>query len=393
MQPRPKRLIYLPIEPYDSRYTEYVSVPGGMFERCANALGVEVHSIRPDPYVRSISVGQVLDPVKRSHWAFQQTDVLQQLIVRGEYKPETDVIYIEDFWHPGFEMIPYTMDLLNSWFPIYSFCHAQSVDPNDFTERMAWWMRGFEQAWAQVQEGIFVAAPELKQMLLAGRVAPHRKVHSTGTVWNSQYLRERYDIELDDILDKEKIVVFSSRWDVEKQPTVFCSLADLVLSDRSDIKFIVCTGNAKLKSNEPALLERAKQMQNRYGSRFQVCEGLSKQQYFDILKSAKVQFNCALQDFVSYTLLEATLCRCAPLYPKYLTFPAALHNDPAHLYDPGDFSQMQEKLYALIDGPVNDYRWVYEKYEYSVHRMLQAMHFDVPPIKILPTLLEELGQR
>jgi trehalose-6-phosphate synthase len=49
--------------------------------------------------------------------------------------------------------------------------------------------------------------------------------------------------------------------------------------------------------------------------------GLTKQEYYDILCESSVQINTSLQDWVSYTLLEATCANCQLIYPNERSFP------------------------------------------------------------------------
>jgi glycosyltransferase involved in cell wall biosynthesis len=389
-----KRLIYLPLERYRERYTEYLSGPRGIFETQCRELGVEVLALRPNDLIYRVSQGQVLDPHLRCLWAFDQTERLVEMIAKKEIDPQTDVIYIEDFWHPGFEMIPYTAHVcLNRRLNIYAFCHAQSVDPNDFTYPMRWWMRSMERGWASYLSGIFVAAGELKDMLHEGAVADN--VFPTGTVFSADTLREYYPGYVDDrekhlkIKDAQKNVVFSSRWDTEKNPLFFLTLAKSVLKERKDVHFTICTGASELKSNDPALVARAHAVRDMYPENVQLLTGLTKASYYFELACAKVQFNCAKQDFVSYTLLEAATFDAAPLYPAYLTFPDALHHKGAHLYEPGSIADAKATLYPLLDSPTKDYSWVYGKYQLSVQRMLSTMGFAVPVVPSLEDCIKD----
>lgn len=376
------RLFYVPLELYRERYTEYLSGPNGMFERQAKELGVDVVPIRPNSRVNTIETGVVLDPIARCSWAFEQTQQLVQMITTG-FITNKDVIYFEDFWHPGMEMVPYAMSLVDrEQIKLYAFNHAQSVDPNDFTANMPW-MRAFEIAWAKRLSGIFCAANELAQMMTTGW-GSSSQYHSTGTVFDHRVLYDIVGLSEDwDCKDPERpnTVVFSSRWDKEKDPAFFCQLADAVLKERDDVAFVVCTGAKELRSNDPSLLELAKNMQQHHGEgSFKVLADLTKADYYNVLADSSVQFNCARQDFVSYTLLEAATFGCAPLYPNRDTFPDALHHHESHLYKPGNVFDAKLKLYALLGGPLKSYEWVYKKYERSVHRMLRVMGFDVPAV-------------
>lgn len=405
----PKRLIYIPIEPYQARSTEYMSVEGGVYETCFEELGVPFVTLRPDPalhtFSKEIRSGLVLDAVQRASWGFQQTEQLLGMISNGWCNPEEDVIYIEDFWHPGFEMIPYAQSMLLGYdqakhVPVYSFCHAQSTDPYDFTYPMRGWIRDMERGWAKYQSAIICACLEMVEQWNLGGL-PAAKLRPCGLAFNAKAVLRIANMTYctqSEVQGRDKVVVFSSRWDTEKNPDFFMSLIHKVLRHRTDVRFIICTGHKKLKSNDPGLLEALDRLIESERGRVFLIEGLSKSGYYRVLREAKVQFNCADQDFVSYTLLDAAVNGCAPLYPRHLTFPDALNNSKLNLYCPSDLDDAASKLFVLLDTPLEDYSWVWQKYETSVARMLQAMGWEfrlrdaqgkewpVPQIAFLNTL-------
>jgi glycosyltransferase involved in cell wall biosynthesis len=360
--------IYVPLEQYKERYTEFLSGPTGVVATALKEKGIQHIALRPNPVLNRITKGFVLDPVARCSWAFRQTESLVSMLLDGGISSD-DVIYIEDFWHPGMEMIPYAMDIANVHPKLYAFCHAQSVDPNDFTYAMLSWIRDFETAWGKCLTGIFTASDVLTDWIALGSIAPLSKIHTIGTVFSSQKLKR---FHRPGTHRKTKRVVFSSRWDKEKQPGFFMDLVERVKQERSDIEFVVCTGFKELVSNDPALVARAKSLA-KTTPQFKIYEDCDRSFYYGMLDASKVQFNCALQDFVSYTLLEATTFGCAPLYPNYLSFPEPLNNDPRHLYSPWDQLEVKEKLYALLDSPEGEYSWVYLPFEQSFDKALKIM--------------------
>lgn len=398
----PSKLIYLPIEAYQSRSTEYMSVKGGVYESCFLEAGVEFEAIRPWSGVNEIQRGIVVDYLTRSRWGFAQIETLLRRLSEGSLDPAEHVIFIEDFWTPGFEMIPYAQSLkygydVTKHVPVYSFCHAQSTDPHDFTARMSYWMRSMEKGWADYQSGIVCASKEMIQQWLRGGL-PSGKLKLCGLSFNADAMRRMFNVPAQLPRRRDPSVVFSSRWDEEKNPDYFLALAEHYASHRPEVQFIVCTGLDTLTSNEPALLSKLHDYCLRFKN-LQVETGLSKERYFRLLRSAKVQFNCASQDFVSYTLLDAMLNGCAPLYPDILTFPDALNNSGKNLYSShGSFKSTShigikdcvKKLDALLDSDWEDYSWVYRKYEASTKRKLAAMGFhqfeSVPSLAWLNSL-------
>jgi len=366
---------------YSERYTRYQSSPNGVIERQLKELGVEYITVRPHERVHKITTGVVLDPVARCQWAFQQTQELVEGIVRGVIFTSQDVIFLEDFWHPGMEMIPYAASSVNRSVKMYAFNYAQSVDPHDFTYGWREWIRPFEKAWVNCLDGVFCAAKELEAMMLTGwgRSCPY---HVVGLPYDHRVVWEMAEVPRDynPIQDARSCqVIYTSRWDMEKNPEFFCQLIDAVMRERSDIKFAVCTGAPQLRSNNASLIAQALTMEQKYPFNFKIFLNQTKQEYFTHLRNSQVQFNCASQDFVSYTLLDATAFGCMPLYPDYLTFPDALHHRDEFLYEKGNVTNAKRKLYNLIDKvEYQDVSWVYGKYERSVHRMLFQMGFPVP---------------
>ena len=68
--------------------------------------------------------------------------------------------------------------------------------------------------------------------------------------------------------------------------------------------------------------------------RFIILEKQTKTQYYELLNKAKIIFNCSMQDWVSFTLLEATTFQCDICYPNFRAFPEFI--SPENLYKYGD---------------------------------------------------------
>ena len=384
----PSRIIYLPIEPYQSRYTEYNSVKDGTYETEFKRLNIPFLAIRPDNNLRMIKQGQVLDVNGRTQWGFNQHSWLIEKICAGEIDPENDVIFYEDFWTPGFEQLMYACS--SKFGPshrdhpkVYSFCHAQTLDRYDFTHKWAWWMRGLEKVWWDYQHRIFCAA---KEMITPAAAAGFRifdgqvyKLNPVGHAFNKEVMLRKaygahghYKIPWE---QRNKQVVFAARFDAEKNPNFFLDLVEEVNIERPDISFVICTGQPELPQNE--YTERVWALQAK-GINILIAKHLTKYNYYNFLNSSKVMFNCAFQDWISYTVLDAAINGCAPLYPEWLTFPDVLENDPRFLYENLNLKDAKKKLYALIDSEeIPDLQFIYKKYEDSVKRMCRLMGFRV----------------
>jgi len=93
------------------------------------------------------------------------------------------------------------------------------------------------------------------------------------------------------------------------------------------------------------------------------------------LLESRIQINTADQDFVSWTLLEATTCGCTPVYPYFLSFPEVLEYRHQYMYPKNDVSAAADLIIKWIDHvpSLGEYEWVYKKFDKSWERMLRVM--------------------
>jgi glycosyltransferase involved in cell wall biosynthesis len=350
---------YLPIEPYEERYTCYLSTPNGFWESFLRKNDIPYKALRGEARSENrirIGAGQVLDTYTRSVWCMSQiAEFLRDL--DGGLVKDGDVVYIEDFWHPGFEALPYARAMSGIDFRIYAWCHADTWDQTDFTyyRGMEPWKRYFELGIAKSLNGMFVADAGLKELIMqaGGDLCP---IHAVGTCWNTDWIRKRYGYNPND--RRENIVVFASRWDEDKDPMFFCKLVLAVAEDLSapkNVKFMVTTGFRRLTSNRAEFVDMAKTLKAKLPHMFEIYEDLSKASYMALLNTAKVHFNCAHHDWVSYALLESCAMGCMPLFPDYRSFPLALDFNLAHLYDKGNLESAKKKLYSLLNRNFQPY--------------------------------------
>lgn len=348
------RLIYLPIEPYEERYTYQLLT--WTVARAKQRPEINLTVIEGSPLTQTIETGLVLDAYGRTHYALTQTANLVKLL-QGERLSRGDVIYIADMFHPGWEALPYILaQLPGAQRPaLVTRCMAQSVDPYDFTFPMRAWMRHYECLVAETASIIFVASTVHKQMLEAAIPGLHPwQVVVTGLQFDSQEVRARVP-QVPNWHDRPRRIVFTSRFDREKQPHFWMDLVETAKQEPNalqDMEFAVCTGAASLRSNDPTAVKRARYLQA--AKLMTVHEGLTKNKYYDILANSRVQFNCALQDFVSNTLNEAAALGTPSLLPAYLSFPEAAFNDRRMLYVPWSLTDALAQLEATLRNPPLD---------------------------------------
>ena len=364
------KIFYVPLEPLKERYTVQLSAAKtGWLERRWIENNIPYHRVDGETLTSEIQHGSVLDAHGRGYWACSQIMELLHLLHDGLISSD-DVIYFDDFWHPGISALPYSFAITGKWPRMYAMLHAQSIDRFDFTYPMRDWMRHFEKGIGKVLSGIFVTSTCLRDLVVYAGIAPDEKVFIAGLPYNSEEVRTH----LPRVLPKrKKQVVFSSRWDSEKDPLTFLNIVRQVGAVRPDIKFVITTSAAHLRSNDPFLLKEL-QSYMAVWKNLEVREGQTKEQYYATLLESAIQLNTADQDFVSWTLLEATTCGCRPLYPYFLSFPEALAYDHTLMYSKGDSREAAHMIIHNIDQPESrDYSWVYRKYDKSWERMFNIM--------------------
>ncbi len=328
------QLNHVPLESYRQRYSDHLA----SWEYEAFSKQFEVKTINPVGSVThtDIKFGSVLDQYQRPEWCIGQISSL----LRERKNTNLGNVYFSDFYHTGLDALAYA----KLHFRAYSFLWAQTFDVYDFTYRDHFkWMRPWEAMAFNIYHKVFVACPELAELITVCDPRLAEKVIVTGLPFNSDKVYSLLTPEK--IAHEEFDVVYSSRWDQEKQPGFFL---DLVVK-RDDLKFAVCTGWDELRGNDDAAIRRAKHLADK--GRLRIFKGCDKPAYYGVLAASKVQFNCALQDWVSFTLLEALTFGCHPLYPNHRSFPAVFNYDQAHLYIPFYVDDASHRLSGLIERP------------------------------------------
>ena len=363
-------LYYLPLEQYPERYTQLMSCIGGWAEHHFNRLGVQFQRIDGEQLNKTIKSGVVLDACGRSYYASMQIARLIKLINDGKVK-DGDVIYTEDFWTPSIESLFYIRHLTGIDFKVGCFLHAQSVDDTDFAYKMREWMRPIEQGYGKSYDYIMVCSKILKQLCVDAGVGNEKNIFVVGLPYNSIRLKEQLKDMGAQWGEKEGYVIFSSRFDDEKDPMFFLDLVEAC----PDIEFRLVNprSTVEITSNKD-VQSRLNLILNRKNSNLQLIDTRNKVKYYEALQRAKVQFNCAHQDWVSWTLLEAVTFGCLPLYPIWKDFPLELRENPTYLYKKRDLQDCKQKLYALIKKePTNKLDYIVEKHDKSWEGYLKAM--------------------
>jgi glycosyltransferase involved in cell wall biosynthesis len=337
-------IAYLPLEPYKERYTDLL---GHWTETRFRERGVYFVSVLGERLAKddAIRTGLVLDAHGRSYWSLTQMAALTRMLANGA---TPDVVYFDDLFTPGYEALPYILDQSKGRRPrVYVRNHAQSVDPDDFVWPMRHWMRPFETAVYRSVSGVFCSSTVHKEMMeIAGLdVCP---IHVIGHPYDERDVLTRagqaprpWSARMD------RRVLYSSRFDAEKQPHFFMDVVEEFLQHGGEAEFVVCTGSRTLRSNDPTALTRAERLQA--SGKLRIVTDTTKAVYYGLLAGASVQLNTARQDFVSYTAIEASTLGTPTLAPAFRSFPEAFRNRRASLYVPWSVEDACARLHELLD--------------------------------------------
>lgn len=366
-----KKLFYLPLEPYAERYTALMSCKDGWAEDWFKKLNINFVRIDGTPLAGSgtIKAGVVLDACGRNYYAMSQLNKLIEMINNGEVKDE-DVIYVEDFWHPGIESLFYIRHLMNLKFKIGTFIHAQSVDDTDFAYEMREWMRPIETGFGNQYDFIFTCSDILRKLCIEAGIAREDNIFTVGLPYNSKKLLEQCKEMGVGNKSPNCSVLFCSRFDREKDPHFFLDLCEAC----PDVDFVLVNPRANRSiSNDETVVER---LNNNKPENLTIVDTRNKKDYYDLLSSCKIVFNCAHQDWVSWTLLEAVTFKCIPLYPIWKDFPVELHDDKKYLYEKRNLEDAKNHLYDLLGTEFDEsLNYVVEKHDNSWPTYLKIMGF------------------
>ena len=346
-----RKLYYMSLEPYVARYTlQLQDWNERVFKRRGiNYIIVPGETLSND---KAIVTGQVLDAHGRSYFGMSQIMNLVKMMKAGEVTSE-DVVFFEDMFQPGIESLPYILDQVPSNLRprIFVRCLAQSIDPDDFVHvwGMAKWMGLYEKMVNEFVDGILATNEEMvAHMRIAGWTAPIYNI--SGLAFGKDEVIGRVNGKIKSFNDRRMRVVFSARWDQEKQPDFYMDLIEEYKKSnpKSNTEFVICSGG-KLKSNNQSYMKRTHQLVEK--GFLTVYEDLDKNEYYDIVNNSRVVFNCALQDWVSNTVSEADALGCNVLYPAYRSFPETFANDHDRMYIPWSLEDALSKLEILLKKP------------------------------------------
>jgi glycosyltransferase involved in cell wall biosynthesis len=279
------RIINIPIEPLDKRYTEQWY---RWFPEAFEKNNIKFITIDGEKLTDKIEHGNVLDVYGTHYYKFSQLQTLMKMLREGKIK-DTDVLLFHDLWFPGIEALQYIRDMEGKKFQICGILHAGTWDKNDFTFRngMRPWAMMIERGWLRFFDKVLLGSEYHKELIARDFPEAEDRLFVTGLPFDYREV----DFCKKGGREKEKIVVFNHRLDPEKQPELFDKLERELKAQFPDWKFIKtieCTKN--------------------------------KKEYYSLLARSSVCVSLALQETFGYSTLESLANHCFTVVPKRLSY-------------------------------------------------------------------------
>ena len=300
------KLIYIPLEHIDTRYTVHLDK-----DIVAYLDSKKIEYIRVDTPVQSkvLPKGLFLDAAGTIKTKAHQINMIAKLYEMGMVKDDT-TFFFSDLWFPGIESLAYLNYFYKVNPKITGIIHAGSFTDTDFVRDMERWAKNFEDIVFDISSKVFVASEFIKNDILKKRIIQKEKLIVSKLPLDSSL--SKYVCN-----EKENIVLFNGRLCDEKQPWLFEKLKN----------HFSTTGWDFVSTQEL---------------------NLSKKDYYNLLAKSKVVVSFALQENFGYGIAEAVALGCVPVVPNRLVYPELY--DKKYLYN--DFQEAAQIVMQAMKGKI-----------------------------------------
>lgn len=142
------------------------------------------------------------------------------------------------------------------------------------------------------------------------------------------------------------IILWNQRWEHDKNPETFFNVLFQLAEDSVPFQLIVCGQHF---NEYPKIFDEARQRLRDHLFHWGFVE--SKEEYGKLLQQSDIVVSTAQHEFFGIAVLEAMYCRCYPLLPKRLVYPAYIPD-----------SRKKENLYTST-------RDLYRKLKFALERI------------------------
>ena len=331
------------IEAVDTRYTkQWKAYLPKQLQRSTNE---EVIVISGGEVPQATTPGAFLNFAGTNNYKSQQMLEISRMFASGEIKDGDYFIYT-DAWNPTVIQLRYMAELLGVDIRIGGLWHAGSYDPQDFLGRLIGdkpWVRNAERSMFDCYDHNFFATQfhiDLFLQTFKNKDNPKEfqqvnedKIKRVG--WPMEYLATSLDSYKS--MPKEDIILFPHRVAPEKQVEIFRDLKEQL----PQYEFVVCQEKE-----------------------------LSKNDYHNLLGSAKLVFSANLQETLGISWYEGLLVDTIPMVPDRLSY-SEMADQPFKYPSiwTKNFEQYKKFRPQLIDKVI-DYMENYDSYKAPMNTQL-----------------------
>tara|TARA_R110002050_G_scaffold72513_5_gene156093 strand:+ start:1344 stop:2312 length:969 start_codon:yes stop_codon:yes gene_type:complete len=299
-------LVYAPLESVDMRYTTHLD--NDIRKYLKKYYKKEYTILDPDTFNTPMKKGQFLNAKDTIFRQFNQFNLFLSLLVKGKI-PKDTIYFTTDIWNIAVLSIPYINFFEEYNIKLQGVLHAGSFTDTDFVREMERQYKGFEESIFDIADKIFVASEFIKNDVIKKRYVNPDKIISTGLPLNENL--DKYKPKT----KKENIIIFNGRNCDEKQPYLLEEVARI---------------NPTFKCINTQL------------------EGLSKNEYYELLNKSKIVISFALQENFGYGIQEAVKLGCIPILPNRLVYPELYKKE--YLYN--NFLECNEMINKVSLGKI-----------------------------------------
>lgn len=282
------KIIILPIEPLENRYTGhwYQYIPKQLQDRFKDR---EVVSVGGYPLTNSTDPGAFFNFSSTSAYKATQIASVARMFSEGEVS-DGDMFLVTDAWNPCAHMVRYMAEIAGISIQMVGIWHAGAYDPHDiiatkFKSRN--WASSLEVSLRNLFD-LNVFATEYHKQLFE---------NTHGVFNNDKWIVCGFPMEYCDTImpvtnkyhtfTKKNIIVFPHRKSPEKNLKVFEELSELM----PEYEFVVAQD---------------------------VCN--NKDEYHDLLSSAKFVFSASMQETLGIGMAEGVFFGAIPIVPNMLSY-------------------------------------------------------------------------
>lgn len=324
-----RQVIFLPLEPLPERYAAQ------MLRWVTRHLGwqdIVVQPTMPTDETPTLASADFLDTARTARYRAAQITALLDMVLAGRVEKGA-VVLLGDSWWPGIEQVRLVSDLQGLDLQFAGWHYAGMYDPHDLYNRtLKAWAWKWERALLDTTTLCVGSRFHRNLLPLVGNVLP------LGLAWDPDEVRASTALSSVEVEYRAPRIVFPHRWCREKNPALFCKIADALHGKYPEWEWIVSSASS-LPPDAKTLLPAFVQVVEHHGN---------KQAYYDLLASSRVVFSSARQETFGYAVHEGIALGCMPCLPAMLCYPETVIEDATYLYEPGSMVRAMERLTALM---------------------------------------------